>query len=157
MTSRTRSLVGPLVAAAAAAALLAACAGGTPDPTRTPEPVATTAPAVTDEGTPTPEPLETDAPAASESADAESLAEDAWEAVLAHFGGEVPASSPLSAVIATEDISADTIRVHVDDELTDADREEVARLTFELGAADDQALRSVVVRDATGVDSDHER
>ncbi|MFB7842538.1 hypothetical protein [Microbacterium sp. NPDC056052] len=117
--------------------------------TEAPAPTASVpAPAVTEtkpEPTPTPQ-----APA---------FAASVWAKVLANFSdGTVPPDSPLVAVTGVEDISSGTIRVLVQEPLTKPGRVEVARHVFNLGGGMDTTdLKVVVVRDASGVDSNHYR
>lgn len=88
---------------------------------------------------------------------AESLADTVWAAVLENFGGEVSSGSPLFAVTEVEDVSTGTIRVYVQQNLDDAGRDEIARHTINMGAFNNDELQTVVVRDASGVDSNHYR
>lgn len=120
---------------------VASGASAPPEPVTTPEP--TTEASATPGETPT--------------AEAESLADTVWATVLENFGGEVSSGSPLFAVTEVEDVSSGTIRVYVQENLDDAGREEVARHTFNMGAFDNDELQTVVVRDASGVDSNHYR
>lgn len=85
------------------------------------------------------------------------LAEAVWSNVTANYPGGIAATSPLYAVTDTEDVSATAIRVYVQENLNDAQREEVARNVYNLGATDIPALSIVVVRDASGIDSNHYR
>lgn len=112
-------------------------------------------PAVSESPEPSDEPAESADPEPSESD--ESLADEVWENVEANYGGPVPSSSPLFAVTDVEDVSSGTIRVFVQETLTDAGREEIARQVFSLGAWDLIELDTIVVQDASGVDSNHYR
>lgn len=98
-----------------------------------------------------------DTPATPEPTDAVSLAETVWADVQANFPDGITSDSPLFAVTEIEDVSAGTIRVYVQENLTDDGREEVARHVFNLGAWDNTDLTVVVVRDASGIDSNHYR
>ena len=56
-----------------------------------------------------------------------------------------------------EDVSPGTIRVYAQIQATDADREDIARGVFNFNGIDVTDLQVVVVRDASGVDSNHYR
>lgn len=86
-----------------------------------------------------------------------SLAATVWDRVQANFPGGMSTESPLYAVTEVEDISSGTIRVYVQENLTDDGRALVARHMITLGALDDDELQTVVVRDASGIDSNHFR
>lgn len=87
----------------------------------------------------------------------EPLAESVWAEIVAGYGGTVPSSSPLFAVTSVEDVSGGTIRVFVQQDLSELDREEIARQVFNLGAFNNTALQTVVVQGADGRDSNHYR
>jgi hypothetical protein len=85
------------------------------------------------------------------------LADAVWAQVNGGFPDGISVESPLFAVTGVEDVGAGTIRVLVQENLSDAQRAEVARHVFNLGAWDNTALSIVVVPDASGVDSNHYR
>ena len=87
----------------------------------------------------------------------DSLAETVWSQVEENFPDGITSSSPLFVVTEVEDVSSGTIRVHVQENLTDEGREEIARHMFNMGAMQNDDLTTVVVRDLSGSDSNHRR
>lgn len=88
---------------------------------------------------------------------AEPIAADVWAQVESNFPDGITSSSPLFPVTEVEDVSEGTIRAHVQDNLTDERRAEVARHIFNMGGMNNDALKTVVVRDLSGKDSNHRR
>jgi len=86
-----------------------------------------------------------------------SLAETVWSQVEDNFPDGITSSSPLFVVTEVEDVSPGTIRVNVQDNLTDDGRKEIARHMFNMGAMRNDELTTVVVRDLSGRDSNHNR
>ena len=86
-----------------------------------------------------------------------SLAETVWSQVEENFPDGIPPTNQLIAVTETEDISTGDIRVYVQLNLTDDERVEFARVIYYMGAMNNTDLQTVVVRDATGLDSNHFR
>lgn len=126
------------IAALVALAALGACSTPDATPEATPNP-ATVAPAT---------------PATAEV----SLADTVWAEAKSNFpGGTISTGSPLSLVTDVEDMGAGTIRVYVQEHLSDDERDTMARHTFNMGAYNNTDLTVVVVRDASGTDSNHYR
>lgn len=67
---------------------------------------------------------------------------------------EMP-TSPVVAVTEIEDMGASTIRVYVQESLTDPARDDVARWFFNMTCMDVPDVDTIVVRDASGLDSNH--
>ena len=86
-----------------------------------------------------------------------SLAETVWSQVEENFPDGITSGSPLFVVTDVEDVSSGIIRVDVQDNLTDDGREEIARHMFNMGALQNDELTTVVVRDLSGRDSNHNR
>ena len=94
---------------------------------------------------------QTDTPAA------DVLAATVWDQVESNFPDGISSSSPLFTVTDIEDVSPGTIRVFVQENLNDDGRDEIARQVYNMGAMDNAELEVVVVRDASGTDSNHYR
>lgn len=88
---------------------------------------------------------------------ASKLAAEVEAGILENFPGGMTPSTPLYLVSQYEDVSSGTIRVHVQEELTKDERATIARHVFNMGAYDNADLKTVVVRDTTGKDSNHYR
>lgn len=67
----------------------------------------------------------------------------------------LPATSPGFYVTELEDMGADTIRAHVQEQLADADRERTAHWLANMSCTDVPDLDTIVVRDTSGIDSNH--
>lgn len=67
---------------------------------------------------------------------------------------EMP-TSPVVAVTEIEDMGASTIRVYVQESLTDPARDDVARWFFNMTCMDVPDVDTIVVRDVSGLDSNH--
>lgn len=87
------------------------------------------------------------------SASPEPIADDVWANIQEAFPDGIETDSPLIAVNGVEDVSSGTIRVNVQQNLTDAERQEIADLVHGLGYVEE--LETIVVRDASGLDSNH--
>lgn len=85
------------------------------------------------------------------------LAEQVEEGINNNFPGGISTGSPLYFITEYEDVSARTIRVYVQAELSDAEREETATHVFNMSGTTADQLSTVVVRDTSGVDSNHYR
>lgn len=144
MTNLVRRNV--LVAAAAAllAVGIAGCAGSPEEATATPAPA---------------EVAEVVEPAAEEVAEvaAPDIAVRVREGIEAGFPGGIDASSPLFAITEYESLGSDTVRVYVQESLDDSGRDEIARQIGTMTMLSSDELRVIVVRDASGVDSNHYR
>lgn len=79
------------------------------------------------------------------------------EGIEAGFPGGIDASSPLFAITEYESLGSDTVRVYVQENLDDAGREEIARQVGTMTMLSPDELRVIVVRDASGIDSNHYR
>lgn len=131
--------------------------------TKAPEPTKTTAPTqpTTKSAAPTKKPVPTKtkraAPAKTKKA-ANSFAKKVEKTVLDAAAvdkfSELGSDSPAFAVTKVEDISSGTIRVYVQDSLTDDQSADVARWFMNMGCGSDDSLKldTVVVRDTSGVD-----
>lgn len=82
------------------------------------------------------------------------IADEVWSNVEAAYPEGIPADDPLTGVNDVEDVSAGVIRVNVQYDLSDAERQQVADAVQGLGYVD--GLKTVVVRDASGLDSNHQ-
>ena len=142
MTNPVRRNV--LVAAAAAllAVGIAGCGGATEEATAKPAPEEVTKQAAPEEVT------EVAAPG---------LGLKVQEGIAAGFPGGITASSPLFAITQYEDVSSGTVRVYVQENLDDAGRNEIAKQVINMSGIPAAELSTVVVRDASGVDSNHYR
>lgn len=125
--------VAAVIAAVSLVAGLTSCTGGSPEQ-----------PAATEEQS---------APATEEAA----TAEDVKAGIEANFPGGLTSSSPLFVITEYEDVSPGTVRVHAQENLDDAGREEIARQVFNMSGTTAEELSTVVVRDASGEDSNHRR
>lgn len=95
-----------------------------------------------------------DEPEQSESAtQSAALADLVWSDVEAYYPDGFPTDDLLAGVNKVEDAEPGTIRVYVQFELTDAEREQVANDVHGLGYT--EGLETVVIQDATGLDSNH--
>ncbi len=124
-----------------------------PTSTTDPAPIPTTTEPAPEE-TPTEEPAETQEP----------IGDRVRTALLTELGvNDFPdlladgRESPLYAIVDIETMYDGTIRVHYQEALTDDQRDEVARHVFNLTAPTVPELDTVVIRDSTGVDSNHRR
>ena len=70
---------------------------------------------------------------------------------------EIPETSPLREVTQYENVAADSIRVITGETLDDAQRDALANDVFTYGAANNDALVEVQVRDASGEETTHSR
>lgn len=93
--------------------------------------------------------------AAKKEAPSNDLAKRVEQSIADNFPGGVTSSSPLFAVTKYEDVSTGTVRVYVQENLTDNGRDEVARHVRNMGGYGNDDLKTIVVRDASGVDSNH--
>lgn len=125
---------------AAATALLAVglagCSGSPDDATAKPSPAA-----VSEVGEPS----------------APDIAVRVREGIEAGFPGGIDATSPLFAITEYESLGSDTVRVYVQENLDDSGRDEIARQVATMTMLSPDELRVIVVRDASGVDSNHYR
>ncbi|WP_143244732.1 hypothetical protein [Agrococcus casei] len=105
-----------------------------------------------DEVTEEPTETETETP----TADPSDLAADVEAAVLASNGvsafSELGTSSPGYAITGIEEITSSTIRVQVQQQLTDAERDDTARWVFNMSCDAVPALGTVVITDISGID-----
>ena len=85
------------------------------------------------------------------------VASDVESGIEANFPGGISETSPLFPVTEYEDVSDGTVRVYVQETLTDTGRDEVARHVFNMSGMTSDELSTVVVRDASGKDSNHYR
>ena len=60
-----------------------------------------------------------------------------------------------TAITEFEDVSSDTVRVYVQENLSDADRDALAKMIYGLVHETVPELRTIVVRDPSGTDSNH--
>ena len=118
-----------------------------PTPSVTPSPVESSS-----EPTPSESPTETEetGPTVAEQAEAAVLDGNAVDS----FQG-LPATSPGFYVAELEDMGAGTIRAHVQEQLTDADRERTAHWLANMSCTSVPDLDTIVVRDTSGIDSNH--
>lgn len=90
---------------------------------------------------------------------ADSLAAEVESALLAANAVDslraLSAESPGFWIAQFEDISADTLRVYVQTELTDSERDRFAHWVINMSCLNVEELSTVVVRDTTGIDSNH--
>lgn len=116
------------------------------EPSKSAQPAPEPAPSSTTIGTP---PVEVVGP----------LSYTVWTTVVHNlsFTGGITTSSPLYPVTKIEDISSDTLRVYVQEDLTRDEEKAVARQIFVFGAPDNTDLQVVVVRDLSGVDKNFYR
>lgn len=97
--------------------------------------------------------------AEKEAADQEvnALAQAIQAGVEESFPEGVEKPALVAAFTEYEPMSKSTIRVHVQETLTKEQRAEAARFVFNMGGYSVPELTTLVVRDATGVDSNHYR
>ncbi len=65
------------------------------------------------------------------------------------------ASSPGFWIVEVEDVSSGTVRVHVQTELTDDERDSFALWVINMSCMSVEQLDTVVMRDTSGIDSNH--
>lgn len=133
-----------------------------PEVTPEAEAIATTPPATEEATSEPPKPAETEAVGEPEDADepeGESLAkrveEAAYRAAMIDNFQEMSSDSPVWAVSKIEDVSSGTIRVYVQEDQTDEQAELTARWFMNMTCSDIEELKTVVVRDTSGVDRNH--
>lgn len=80
-----------------------------------------------------------------------------WSSVVRNFPDGIPTSNVLYATTQVEDHTDDTIRIYIQSNLTDAEQDRAARTLFNFNGFHDTDLQTVIVRDASGVDSNHYR
>ena len=102
----------------------------------------------------------TEAPSESTEEEAgPTVAEQVEAAALTGNGVEsfqgLPATSPGFYIAELEDMGAGTIRAHIQELLTDADRERTAHWLANMSCTDVPDLDTIVVRDTSGIDSNH--
>lgn len=139
--------------AAPASSTAAPSVTGTETPTPTPTPTPTSTPLPTKPAEPSAAPTEAPPEAAS-------LGEQTEAALLNAWGVDSLQSIPsdlrgATAITEFEDVSSDTVRVYVQENLSKSDRDALARMIHGLVTADVPNLDTLVVRDASGVDSNH--
>lgn len=145
-----------------------------PEPTATPPHAATTesSPTATTEApasaspspeeetqSPTESPTQTETTASAEPKDDATLAGQVETALLeANAVDSFQALQPTSPgfyITGIEDVSTGTVRVHMQTELTDAERDDAAHWVMNMSCMKVEDLDTVVIRDTTGVDSNH--
>lgn len=101
-------------------------------------------------------PVEESAPAPEPTVSTAQVVQDAMDANIPEG---VSAPSWWVGVTEIEDMYEGTVRIHVQQNLTDTGREDLARgvFNFVAASAEPDALETVVVRDASGRDSNHYR
>lgn len=137
-------------------------ASPTPSPSVTtspsPGPSQSPSPSPTASRTSTPSQSSSTSRSSSPSASTSDLGARVEEAALASAGVSSFTSmpnSPVRAVTGFEDISNSTLRVFVQENLTDSGRDDVARWLFNMSCASVPETDTIVVRDASGIDSNH--
>lgn len=88
------------------------------------------------------------------------LAAQTQTALLEGWGVDSPQAIPgdlkgATAITEFEDESSGAVRVYVQENLSDADRDALAKMIYGLVHATVPELRTIVIRDASGTDSNH--
>jgi len=115
-----------------------------------PSPAEESTPSQTQTPTPTPSPETSEA--------YPELGERVEEAALSAYGVDsftAMTGSPVVAVTGFEDVNSETVRINVQESLTDAGKDDVARWFFNMTCEQVPEVQTFVVRDLSGVDSNH--